>query len=805
MLVSYRWLAAHFAKELPSAQEVAELLTMHTFEVESVSRNGDDFILDVDVLPNRAHDCLSHRGIAREIGAVTDVPVDHDRATQTLTNKARTTEKKPEIDVADEKLCRRYIGRRIEGVRVGPSPDWLRERLESIGGRSINNIVDITNYVMLELGQPLHAFDADKLDGNAIKIRLARTGEYITTLDGKDIALDESVLVIADDSSPLAIAGIKGGAKAEIDKRTTTIIVESANFSPANIRATARRIGIQTDSSKRFENEVTPELAGEAVELAVAMIVRYAAGPDIALGEVVDVYPRRPGAYKTGFSLARANALLGTDLSRETTQTILKRLGFSYEVIDPIARACELALTFAGTPYKHGASITYDAPRSFDCSSFVAYLFVQGGLSIPRMAVDQYVYGEPVNENNLLPGDVVFSNTGDGKIFYESVSWLAGTKVEKGVDHCGLYLGDGRIVHATAQTGNIVIETLDSSDRFKNITGFRRMTRSGEEERFVVAIPPERLDLRIEEDLIEEIGRIYGYRAITARVPRLNEGGKSTVNPVFFYANKVRNILVDRGFSEVYTYSFKDAGDVELVNPIASDKAYLRKDILSAMRETLESNDHRGDLLGSDDLKVFEIGAVFHGGAEYVSLCIGRMIRASYRGTDKKEIAKNQKRVLADTIAVLSDELGIFIKPTAEAFEKNGAIVEINFEKLVKELPVPNAYGDVLATGTSIGQFAPLSPYPFITRDIAVFVSPDIRADAVAKLIREHAGKLLAGEPRIFDTYEKKDTDGVVERISYAFRMVFQSREKTLTDVEVNVIMGGIVNAIESNDGWVVR
>src|SRR3989344_5712405 len=349
MIISYNWLQSYFKEKLPPPEKVAELLIFHAFEVESIEKKGNDTILDVKVLPDRAHDALSHRGIARELAVHLQTHI-----VNTIPPKKSPSEKSHgalSIDVKDPILCRRYMGRIIEGVEVRPSPQWLVERLESIGQKSINNIVDATNFVMFDLGQPLHAFDANKVDGGII-VRNAEGGEKITTLDGKEIKLDNQTLVIADSKSPLAIAGIKGGKKAEINADTASIILEAANFSPTNIRKTSRRLGIQTDSSKRFENERSPEGVEEAMERITMLIMEVAGEKDTRVGDIVDIYPRKPTQYVVGVSIDEVNRILGTNISEKESASILSRMGFSHRVIpSPIKEVFGRAMTLIDVLY----------------------------------------------------------------------------------------------------------------------------------------------------------------------------------------------------------------------------------------------------------------------------------------------------------------------------------------------------------------------------------------------------------------------------------------------------------------------
>jgi phenylalanyl-tRNA synthetase beta chain len=236
MKVSYNWLQEHFEKELPAPEKLVELLTFGAFEIEGVEDDGKDTVLDVKVLPDRAHYALSHKGIAYEISALTNIK----QKDQDFSEVPSTNHKKAEVKNLAPEACLRYEARLIEGVTVKESPKWLKEKLQVIGQRSINNIVDATNYVMYDRGQPLHAFDADKVVGG-ITIRFANKGEKITTLDNKDLVLDESMLLIADDTGPLAIAGVKGGNRAGVTESTKNIILESANFSASLVRKTSTK------------------------------------------------------------------------------------------------------------------------------------------------------------------------------------------------------------------------------------------------------------------------------------------------------------------------------------------------------------------------------------------------------------------------------------------------------------------------------------------------------------------------------------------------------------------------------------
>jgi len=283
MLVSYKKLNSFFEEDLPSAEEIAEKLTFGAFEIEGIEEVGDDKIIDVDVLPNRASDSLSHVGIAREVSTLTGIPMTH-RPLEIIPKMSPRVSDELRVTVDDKMRCPVYTAALIRGVKIGPSPDWIKEKLEATGQKSINNIVDATNYVLFGLGQPLHAFDARKFtekDGSiGVGVRAAKSGEKIIVLGGDEYELTDEMTVITDGNSDkaIAIAGVKGGAGPEVDESTVDIVVESAKFNPVVTRKTAQALNLRTDASKRFENEVPEELPFIGIEIAVGLIQKIAGG-----------------------------------------------------------------------------------------------------------------------------------------------------------------------------------------------------------------------------------------------------------------------------------------------------------------------------------------------------------------------------------------------------------------------------------------------------------------------------------------------------------------------------------------------
>jgi phenylalanyl-tRNA synthetase beta chain len=644
MKVSYNWLNEYFNGKLPPVKEAAEILTMNSSEVDGVEEVKGEYVLDVKILPNMAHSCLCHRGIAREFSALLDLPMKkYSRELKEL----KETEKSKidlQIKIENPEDCRRYAGRVIEGIKIGPSPEWLKNRLEILGQRSINNLVDATNFVMLELGQPMHVFDADKIGGSLIEIKRAKAGDEIKTLDGKKIILDESILVISNNNKALAIAGIKGGTLAEIDAQTKNIVLESANFSPTLVRKTAQKIKLQTDASKRYENDLTPELAWEALEFLTKLIAEIAGTPDLKIGSIIDAYQNIASRFSLGVSAKEVEKLLGLKISESEIEDIFRRFNFKHK-------------------------------------------------------------------------------------------------------------------------------------------------REGDQ--IIIEVPAERLDLRIKEDLIEEILKVYGYGKLKDSKIEI-DGVKGKINKAFYYSCKIKKILSDNGFSEIYGYTFSEMGEVELANSVAPEKKFLRTNLSDSMKNYLNFNVLYAELIMLSQIKMFEISKVFKINDEHTNLVIGVKTPISNKGLKKDDV------VLEETVSLLEKELGIKLVGL-----KKENTIEFNFDDLLEKLPEPITYDIELATTPADMRYKKISVYPFSVRDVAVFVPEDVEQETVWNIIKEKAGPLLVKD-RLFDVFTKKFPDGTV-KISYAFRLILQSYEHTLTEEEINVVMKGITDTLNSKNGWQVR
>jgi phenylalanyl-tRNA synthetase beta chain len=325
MLISYNWL-----RDLTNTglrpQELRERLTMVGLAIDAVESHANDSVLDVEVPSNRP-DCLSHVGIAREV-AVIDKKELRLPAPQSLRMDGRSAEL-TSVEIKDPDLCPRYAARLVRGVKIGPSPDWLAKRLEVIGQRPINNVADITNYVLHELGQPLHAFDFQRLSGRRIVVRRAARGEKLRTLDGFDRELTEEMLVIADADKAVALAGIMGGEDSEISTSTTDVLIESAYFDPNSVRRTARRLGMDTEASRRFERGADRENVLRAQQRCIELICEFAGG--VATEDAIDVYVQPHVPRVIEFRPERVKELTSLTVKVEAMVYILTGLGFKSE------------------------------------------------------------------------------------------------------------------------------------------------------------------------------------------------------------------------------------------------------------------------------------------------------------------------------------------------------------------------------------------------------------------------------------------------------------------------------------------
>jgi phenylalanyl-tRNA synthetase beta chain len=330
MKVSYNWLKQ--VVDIPvDAEALATALTMVGLQLESKEEHGSDITLDFEITVNRP-DCLSLFGLAREIGVLFQSPAP---AMPDLHSSEILTFRGPEghcspagrdirIFIEDPELCPRYCGQLITGVKVQPSPEWMQERLEACGVRSLNNVVDVTNYVLLELGQPMHAFDFDKISESTIRVRKARN-EKLLMIDGKERMISENMLAIADAYRVVAVGGVMGGVETEVTDSTTAVLLESAYFQPVSVRSTAKKLELSTDASYRFERGVDYKMQAVACRRAAALLTQCTGGTAHA---VIDVAPGKFVQPEIRFRHQRITRILGQQIDPHLADNILTALGF---------------------------------------------------------------------------------------------------------------------------------------------------------------------------------------------------------------------------------------------------------------------------------------------------------------------------------------------------------------------------------------------------------------------------------------------------------------------------------------------
>lgn len=787
MKFSKHWIQQYIVETLPSDEVIARELNAKAFEVEEITEIGilvdenkndkpRDSIFDIKVLPNRAHDALGHLGMAREWAAVlglTFKPFDISRL------ESDDSVAGVEVNVTDTNLCTRFMSVCIDGVEVTDSPSWLADNLKRIGQKSINNIVDITNYVQFTLNKPMHAYGAENLEG-CITVRFAEEGEELETLDDRQLKLNSKTLVIADDKKVLGLAGIKGGKYSGISNNTKSVIIESANFNPSLIRKTSLKYDLRTDASKRFENGISDSLIEDGFWMAVNEIKKLF--PNAKMGPVTDVYPKPAVGRWVGVTAKEINQFLGSNFSGVDIERALSLLNFKFEKIVPESYIKENMDKCLGAEYKNPSSMSLDAPRYFSCSSLVSYLYK--GIWMPSISVDKYVFSKKIKQEDVQFGDLVFSNSGEGRIYTQTVEYLPGTDVPEGVDHVGIYIGDGKVLHATKREGKVVIQTIEEFGKDRKMVGWGRVSEDLNEERYVITPPPERLDLRIKEDIVEEVGRIIGYDKLTPTLPALGRLGLQ--NKRLYYQNIIRNILTSKNFAEVITYSFVKEGEVKLQKS-ASDKNRLRTNLSSGLLDALNKNTYNGPVLNVKEIAVFEFGNCFTSDREWTSLAI-----AIDDGKKKSNFSEQLDMVLIE----IKNALRVESIETSRASGKP-LIVEIDFDALLDQCPEPTSSEYLSETLIRDVKYKSFSQMPFIVRDVAFWVSGTANKDELEQIIKDNAGQLCVAV-NLFDEFVK---DG---KTSIGYRLVYQDKDRTLTDEEVNGYAAAVYDVLKQK-GYDIR
>jgi phenylalanyl-tRNA synthetase beta chain len=359
MDISLNWLSDYVDVKLPAA-ELADVFMRLGFPVEGIDETDNDIVLDVEVTSNRP-DLLGHLGVARELATALGTEFKPPAIPENLPTSGQA-DSLTAVDVETPELCPRYTARVIRNVKVGPSPQWLVDYLEAVGLRSVNNVVDVTNFVLLEYAQPLHSFDYNKLAEHRIVVRRAREGETLVSIDETTCKLTPEMLIIADAEKPVAIAGIMGGLDTEVTEATTHILLESAQFDPLTTRRTSRTLGLMSESNYRFERGVDPVRLDEASRRACAMIIDLAGG-ELAEG-VVDVWAKPYEPPTVELRPARTTTLLGIEVAPERQAEILRGLGLE-ATLDGERIICRIP--------SHRADLTREADLIEEVARIVGY------------------------------------------------------------------------------------------------------------------------------------------------------------------------------------------------------------------------------------------------------------------------------------------------------------------------------------------------------------------------------------------------------------------------------------------------
>lgn len=642
-----------------------------------------DTVLDLEITPNRS-DLLSVIGVAREVAALTgkcvSVPEPEFEAT------GEPIEKQVSVETADPDLCPRYCASLITGVKIGESPEWLKQRLTSAGMRPINNIVDVTNYVMLEYGQPLHGFDYNKISDKKIIVRRARDGEVMVSLDGVERKLNRDMLVIGDSRRAVALGGVMGGANSEVDDKTTTILLEAASFKPSSIHFTSNRLGLVSEASMRFERAIRAELTIPALKRATQLMVQLAGGK--AAKGLIDIYPGRKEPQSILLRVDRTNRVLGVEFTPKQVEEALVSLGFE---VKPASSAAE----------------------------------------------------------------------------------------------------------------------------------------------FQVTVPYWRSDVSIEEDLIEEVARVIGYDAIPTTI--LNgQLPEQSYNPVIGLREKVNQMLTGFGFQEVITYSLTSRdvmvrlsqGPLEpeplpLANAMTTEHDCLRTSLRGNLLIALESNRRHED----GDIMLYELGRVYlpHGNDlpdEPEILCgllSGTGEEKAWHGSKKPCDFFDAKGVVESLLSQLGLEAGFEEGDDDGLRAGRQAVVIVGGDRIgvVGELhPAIAEAFDIVDTvylfeiemaallPHTLGYktFQPIPRFPAVVRDIALVLDNDVSHKQVVDIIK---GFLLVKEVTLFDVYTGKQLpEG---KKSLAYRISFQSPERTLTDEEADRAQQKILKRLSGELGASLR
>ena len=737
----------------------------------------DDDILEFELTANRG-DCFSVIGLVRELAVLTKKTPRFPKV-EVVEDDAREASELVKIGIDAPDLCGRFSSRVLTNVKLAPSPDWMVKRLEGAGMRAINNVVDVTNFVMLEMGQPLHAYDFDKVTWHQLTARRAIEGEPLHTLDDTNRLAKGGELVIADAEKAAGLAGIMGGFESEITEATTTVILEAASFNSASIRRTSRAVGIHSEASGRFERGTNEKGTVAALD-RVAQLLQDMGACKVCKG-VVDVYPNPKPEVKIKFTPAQINSRLGTNYSDEEIIGVLEALGFKIEpvgVVDELTD--EVVDKFASATKNIGK-----AARELGKKSTVEGFMKNFGASI----------GELFKNSDAKAEDDVLKNSGV----------------------------EGFMKNLSETFGGLA----------KNV----EMKISSAYE---VTVPDWRNDVRLPDDLSEEVARIFGFDKIPSTLPKGNQQGRQSAAQNFI--DKIKNILAGLGMCEELSFAFTSEAmfdkmrvladsqlrrAVPIMNPLTDEAPLLRTTLLASIFENAARNFSRKN----EDVRLFDVAPVFlpknlpvtelpREKQQVVGLLMGRREPKGWSQDAAQVDFYDAKGIVEELLAGLS--IGNYFVEAGEHYALHPgktAVFKKGRDVLVTVGEVHPAVAEALGIKKKIYvfeadvetlqkfaakkfSFESLPKYPSISRDLAILVGHDTAAGDVEKVIAKSGGKFFKGVT-LFDVYTGERIPA--DKKSLAFALEFRSNERTLKDEEADDAFKNILAAVEKDFGATLR
>jgi phenylalanyl-tRNA synthetase beta subunit len=777
-----------------------------------------DDIVDVTTPANRP-DLHSVVGLAREVAAQTGGEVVWPQMTEERAGKEELS-----VKIRDVVRTPRYVVEKYTVDNTKPSPGWLQSRLIGSGIRPINLVVDITNFVMLELGQPLHAFDASKIKP-PISVRLAKTGEKLTTLDGVTRKLTAEDLVIADSTGVIALAGVMGGLSSQITPDTKSIILESAAFDGSSVRHSALRHGLRTEASSRFERRLPVQLAPLALSRAGQLLMELSdAKPVSSVADHLHVWP---WVRRIGVRPSRLTELFGAPLSQKDVVNGLQSLGFEARAFD-IAKE---ASSHLGKPYYLGARFRTHGTSAFDCSYFIDYLYSLIGKVVGHNAVGQYHEGRPVHTGELQPGDVLFLK---GETHPERFDYYYVTdpvtrkhkKVEvrpaqrKRVGHNGLYIGDGKIIESgkydlaegswtelPKDQQGVRLIPVEHYLKHPSYIGARRYV-DDLDSYVAVTVPWWRPDVKLEEDILEEVAKLVGYDSLPATLPPWHP---KTVtfdrrNPTLW---QLKEALRGLGMFEVNTYSFVSADQLDLFgldrsrhlklkNPLSQEQAYLRSDLLPSLVTVIAKNQRYGESFG-----IFEVSRVFHGQDDgelpKEPTFLGLAFKGAHNGYYEAKAAVDRLGYELGLEFDIKSNKKVGLSPIGASVNLAGKPVGrigLVDPKVLKQLKMNGDIGfaelnlDNLLTQMKARQYRPISKFPSIVRDISLLVPDKVSWAEISSA----ANSLEMGTLSYLSEWRGEGIETGYRSVTVRYEMA--SFTKTLTDEEADERLSKLLKAL---------